>query len=179
MLSLQYRMHPDISRFPSTTFYQSQLCDGDGMALSTAQAWHKSSLFPPYAFFHVRDGKERANSHSYVNDIEVATAIALYERLVREFPMARNMLIGVLSPYKSQVALLRDQFRRRVPESALANIAFNTVDGFQGQEKDVIILSCVRGGAADKTVGFLADTRCVGLPAVMLDTRSSDYHAVA
>ncbi|GAA6017752.1 hypothetical protein JCM10207_000484 [Rhodosporidiobolus poonsookiae] len=160
LLSIQYRMHPNISTFPSTAFYQSRLTDGPDMDKKTLQPWHANALFPPYAFYHV-DGHEVAGRHhSWTNPTESATALAIYERLKREYASIDfDYRIGIVTPYKGQVQELRRTFRQKYGEEILSKISFNTVDGFQGQEKDIIILSCVRGGSADKGVGFLADTR--------------------
>ncbi|GAA5972915.1 hypothetical protein JCM11641_004002 [Rhodosporidiobolus odoratus] len=160
LLSIQYRMHPNISAFPSAAFYQSRLADGPSMDTKTIQPWHSNALFPPYAFYHV-DGREQAGRHhSWTNPTEAATALAIYERIRRDYPSIDfDYRIGIVTPYKGQVQTLRSTFRNRFGEEILTKISFNTVDGFQGQEKDIIILSCVRGGSADKGVGFLADTR--------------------
>ncbi|KAK4049281.1 hypothetical protein OIV83_004218 [Microbotryomycetes sp. JL201] len=161
LLSIQYRMHPNISAFPSAAFYDSRLKDGPDMARITAQPWHDNSLFPPYAFYHVADGKEiSGRHHSWSNPREAATALSLYERLLRDYPTIDfDYRLGIVTPYKGQVAELKRTFRRKFGDSITSLISFNTVDGFQGQEKDVIILSCVRGGSADSGVGFLKDTR--------------------
>ncbi|GAA5892669.1 hypothetical protein JCM6882_000552 [Rhodosporidiobolus microsporus] len=160
LLSIQYRMHPNISAFPSAAFYQSRLTDGPKMEDKTLQPWHANALFPPYCFYHV-DGHEQAGRHhSWTNPTEVATALAIYERIKREYASIDfDYRIGIVTPYKGQVQELRRTFKQRYGDEILTKIAFNTVDGFQGQEKDIIILSCVRGGSADKGVGFLADTR--------------------
>jgi len=67
--------------------------------------------------------------------------------------------IGLISPYKSQVRLLKDRFRDKLSQMGghLDYIEINTVDAFQGREKDIIIISCVRGGG--KEIGFLNDYR--------------------
>lgn len=61
--------------------------------------------------------------------------------------------------YRGQVNELQRTFERRFGNDIRGKIHFNTVDGFQGQEKDIIILSCVRAGPGLQTVGFLADVR--------------------
>lgn len=178
-------MHSHISAFPSTAFYHSRLIDGPDMDAKTLQPWHASSLFPPYAFMHVRNGSEvQGRHHSLTNPAEAATALAIYERLLRDYPSIDfDYRIGIVTPYKGQVGELKKVFRNRFGLEIMAKVSFNTVDvsligpsfrlmsiltdphlvsqGFQGQEKDIIILSCVRGGSADNSVGFLADTRCV------------------
>ncbi|GAA5844189.1 hypothetical protein JCM9279_001721 [Rhodotorula babjevae] len=160
LLSIQYRMHPNISAFPSAAFYQSRLTDGPDMDKKTLQPWHANALFPPYAFYHVQGQEQTGRYHSFTNPIEAATALAIYERLKRDYPSTDfDYRVGIVTPYKGQVGELKRQFRQRFGEDILTKISFNTVDGFQGQEKDIIILSCVRGGSTDKGVGFLADTR--------------------
>ena len=123
-------MHPNISAFPSAAFYDSRLQDGPNMDKKTAQPWHANQLFPPYTFFHVRDGREvSGRHHSWTNPREAATALSLYERLVRDFPAVDfDYRIGVVTPYKGQVRELKMTFRKRFGESILSKISFNTVD---------------------------------------------------
>ena len=58
--------------------------------------------------------------------------------------------------YKAQIVALRKSFGERFGNDIANKIDFNTVDGFQGQEKDIIILSCVRAGPGLTNVGFLS-----------------------
>lgn len=127
---IQYRMNPHISAFPSTAFYHSRLTDGPGMEAKTLQPWHANSLFPPYAFMHVRGGNEVAGRHhSLTNPQEAATALAIYERLLREYPAIDfDYRIGVVTPYKGQVGELKRQFRNRFGLDILSKVSFNTVD---------------------------------------------------
>ena len=67
--------------------------------------------------------------------------------------------IGIISPYQAQVYYLRQQLKKRsffAPYKSL--ITVNTVDGFQGQERDVIIISMVRANERGE-IGFLGDLR--------------------
>lgn len=66
--------------------------------------------------------------------------------------------IGIISPYRDQVRTIRSLILRNVGPSALKHIEVNTVDGFQGQEKEIIIFSCVRA-SSERSIGFLRDTR--------------------
>lgn len=160
MLNMQFRMHPAISRFPSKEFYKGKLLDGPHMAEITARPWH-SSLFPPYKFLDVSKGKHtRANdTKSLFNRQEAQIAFELFSNLIAYDPTLRADQIGIISPYKRQVKEIRNLFRRELGEIIAKQVDFNTIDGFQGQEKDVIILSCVRAQADAKGVGFLSDTR--------------------
>lgn len=73
--------------------------------------------------------------------------------------MPTLVTVGIISPYKEQVSRLRACFVAKYGSWILRTVDFNTIDGFQGQEKDVIILSCVRGSGGDGSVGFVGDVR--------------------
>ena len=148
-------MHPEISRLPSHIFYQGKLLDGPGMDIKTSQPWHTHAKFGTYRFFNVSRGLEEASGRSIKNITECQVAVALYSRLRQEFSSV-VLSVGVVSMYKAQVVELRRQFEQRFGRDIVEAVDFNTVDGFQGQEKDVIILSCVRAGPGLQTVGFLS-----------------------
>ncbi|KAF9123650.1 DEAD-box type RNA helicase [Mortierella sp. 14UC] len=160
LLSIQYRMHPDISAFPSREFYLSLLRDGPNMANKTKAEWHRNPVFSPYRFFDVYDGKEETGlAQSHLNVAEAKAAVALLEGLCNGNPTLNFFRrVGVISPYKQQVRTLKDFFQRAFDKTILEAVDFNTVDGFQGQEKDIIIFSCVRA-SANGSVGFLSDIR--------------------
>ncbi|KAK9245935.1 SEN1 N terminal-domain-containing protein [Lipomyces tetrasporus] len=169
LLSIQYRMHPQISQFPSAQFYDSLLIDGDGMDSRTEAEWHSAAdIFGPYRFFNVHSREQQSKTtHSYYNRAEALCAVALYRKLGDSFPqLDLEGRVGVVTPYKQQLHELRNTFRSGLGNAGMQGIDFNTIDGFQGQEKDIIILSCVRaqgagsaGNGAVKSVGFLADIR--------------------
>ncbi|KAK9495534.1 SEN1 N terminal-domain-containing protein [Lipomyces doorenjongii] len=168
LLSIQYRMHPQISQFPSAQFYDSRLIDGDGMEARTEAEWHSTAdIFGPYRFFNVHSREQQSKStHSYYNKMEALCAVALYRQLTESFPkLDLEGRVGIVTPYKQQLHELRNTFRSALGNTGMHGIDFNTIDGFQGQEKDIIILSCVRAQAAGgaggsvKGVGFLADIR--------------------
>lgn len=153
-------MHPDISQLPSRVFYKGLLKDGPKMAEKTARPWHESNLFGPYRFFSVLRGQESSgSSHSLMNQAEVQVAVALYARLLKEFSSVDfNFRVGIVSMYRAQILELRRSFESRFGSDVTNQVDFNTVDGFQGQEKDIIILSCVRAGPGLQNVGFLSGT---------------------
>ncbi|KAI0304428.1 SEN1 N terminal-domain-containing protein [Multifurca ochricompacta] len=161
LLSIQYRMHPDISQLPSRVFYGGLLKDGPGMTEKTARPWHASNMFGPYRFLNILRGRETPGpSHSLMNQAEVQVAVALYARLLNEFSSVDfNFRVGVVSMYRAQILELRRAFESRFGADVTSQVDFNTVDGFQGQEKDIIILSCVRAGPGLQNVGFLSDAR--------------------
>ncbi|KAG0258502.1 DEAD-box type RNA helicase [Mortierella polycephala] len=160
LLSIQYRMHPDISLFPSREFYKSLLKDGPEMALKTKAEWHRNPTTSPYRFFDIHEGREKIGlSHSQHNPTEAEAAVALLLGMCNSNPSLNFFRrVGVISPYKQQVRTLKDYFQRTFGREILEAVDFNTVDGFQGQEKDIIIFSCVRASHYG-SVGFLADIR--------------------
>nr|POE79379.1 helicase sen1 [Quercus suber] len=160
LLDTQYRMHPDISIFPSRTFYDGLLKDGEGMAGLREKPWHKSSLLAPYRFYDVQGQHQAApKGHSLINKAEISVAIALYERLGTDFKdYDFKGRIGIITPYKSQLKALKDSFSNRFGNTILDAVEFNTTDAFQGRESEVIIFSCVRASPAGG-IGFLQDIR--------------------
>ena len=84
LLDTQYRMHPDISLFPSKTFYDGKLLDGPEMASLRARPWHQSPLLCPYRFFDVQ-GAHESKGHSLINVAEINAALQLYKRLTSDY----------------------------------------------------------------------------------------------
>uniref|UniRef100_A0A060TAU8 ARAD1D26598p n=1 Tax=Blastobotrys adeninivorans TaxID=409370 RepID=A0A060TAU8_BLAAD len=162
MLNTQFRMHPAISQFPNREFYKGMLKDGPGMAKKTARAWHSKNLLGPYCFFDVHGTHQKSQqTNSLFNKSEAEIAADLFSQLSKTVNDSSSLLgnVAVISPYKRQVQELRRVFIRRFGELITKEVDFNSIDGFQGQEKDVIILSCVRAQEDAHGVGFLADTR--------------------
>lgn len=160
LLDTQYRMHPDISIFPSRTFYDGLLKDGDGMAALRQRPWHASSLLAPYRFFDVKGQHQAApKGHSLINIAEIDVAMALYTRVRTDFgSYDYTGRIGIITPYKSQLKALKDRFSSRFGNDIFDTVEFNTTDAFQGRESEIIIFSCVRASPAGG-IGFLQDIR--------------------
>ncbi|KAI9652901.1 MAG: DEAD-box type RNA helicase [Alyxoria varia] len=161
LLDTQYRMHPEISIFPSRAFYDSRLLDGENMAALRTRPWHAAELLGPFRFFDVQGQHKSAPSgHSLVNHAEVRVAIQLYERLISDFAsLSFENKVGIITPYKSQLKELREQFSRRFGRVVFESIEFNTTDAFQGRESEIIIFSCVRASPTGGSIGFLQDIR--------------------
>ncbi len=155
-------MHPEISTLPSKLFYDGRLKDGPDMAANRLMPWHSNTLFKPYRFFDVADGREETSrAFSQLNRAEVKVAITLYERLHQEFSSKLDLdrRIGIIAMYDAQKRELQREFAARFTNDILTRIDFGTVDGFQGQEKDIIIVSCVRAGPGVQKIGHLVDIR--------------------
>lgn len=159
LLSIQYRMHPDISRFPSAFFYESRLQDGLGIGTATRRDWHDAGEFRPYVFYDIRGREQTGPGHSLYNATEADAARALVDMLLTRYPRLNfGGRIGIISPYKKQVNEVKRRLRDRYGRDILNYLDVNSVDGFQGQEKDIIIFSCVRAGSV-RGIGFLKDLR--------------------
>lgn len=163
MLRTQYRMHEDIMRFPNEAFYNGQLkCGPKNARWSLSRELNDSVLeigraqldltLSPDVFVHVM-GRERpfGDGPSFQNAAEAECLMLCLRALTRAGVDPRE--IGVISPYKGQVSLIR----RLVQEFELP-VQVDTVDGFQGQEKAVILMSLVRSNDHGE-MGFLNDTR--------------------
>ena len=131
-LDTQYRMHPNIAKFPSERFYNGKLKSGVN-AESRRPIWSLTS--EPVVFISV-EGKERRSGTSYENEQE-AEMIESIIKLSIECANAtvKSKDIAVLSLYNGQVRRLRKSLR---------NIEVSSIDGFQGREAEVILVSTVR-----------------------------------
>lgn len=169
LLDTQYRMHPEISLFPNQYFYEGRLVDGPDMITANTRDWHSHPLLGPLRFFDIHGGREESRarksgleSRSKLNELEVQIAVNLVALLCQQTHQSMVGKIGLVTPYKDQRrALRRELVSRFGTSSVLASVEVSTVDGFQGQEREVIIFSCVRtsGPGTGRGLGFLNDTR--------------------
>ncbi|KAL3830454.1 hypothetical protein ACJIZ3_019256 [Penstemon smallii] len=161
LLSVQYRMHPHIRDFPSRYFYKGRLTDSESVANRPDEIYYKDPLLRPYIFYDVTYGREshRGNSVSYQNTQEAQFCVRLYEHLQKTLKSlgVGKLSVGIITPYKLQLKCLQREFKDILNSDEGKDIYINTVDAFQGQERDVIIMSCVR--ASGHGVGFVADIR--------------------
>lgn len=160
LLDMQYRMHPEISKFPSKEFYEGLLQDGADMGQLRLQPWHQSALLGPYRFFDVKGSQERGpKNQSLVNEEELKVAMQLYRRFRTDYSSVDlKGKIGIITPYKAQLFRLRQRFKEKYGEGITDEIEFNTTDAFQGRECEIIIFSCVRASPTGG-IGFMTDIR--------------------
>lgn len=154
MLSVQYRMHADINNLVSEIFYNNNLI-ADVSVQGRVLKNHTGEIT---SLIHV-DGKDRlqSDSKSYFNDIEANKVIIELFKFLKAGINAEQ--IGIISPYKAQVKLLKNILDKYIDEiQELKKLEIDTVDSFQGREKDLIILSLVRSNAENR-IGFLKDYR--------------------
>ena len=162
LLTTQYRMHQDIMRFSSEWFYGGRLQAAPEIA-------HRSVLELDSPLVWVDTAKlgyeEQTNplSQSRLNTSEGLLLVKTLRDYIRQMGTSRiineRVDFGIISPYNSQVQLLRKLIRQSsFLKPVQSQISVNTVDGFQGQERDVILISMVRGND-DGRIGFLNDLR--------------------
>ena len=168
MLSRQYRMHTHIMNFSNAQFYKGGLEADEKVAEWVLKKEH-FLLGLPLEFIDTAgcsyDEKFDVENISLSNPDEAGLLFRhltqVIENIVAEAPeiLEDDFRIGIISPYKSQVNLLKEQMANHpflLEYQKYINI--NTVDGFQGQERDVMYLSMVRSNDRNE-IGFLSDVR--------------------
>lgn len=156
LLTVQYRMHPNIRSFPSSAFYSNKLVDAHGLDESRSLLSHARWPFKPYMIFDVSGEEQQTASLSRYNEVEATFIVHLLIKYHSLFPTPPRQVrqIVVLSGYREQCALIG----KMLDDTRICGaVGVSTIDAFQGQESDIIVLSCVRTSASD--IGFLADLR--------------------
>jgi superfamily I DNA and/or RNA helicase len=147
LLTVQYRMHERIMEFPSRELYEGKLVAHESNRARIFQGLEPLVFWDTSGTGHTEEFAE--GSPSARNPGEAAL-VAQRARALLEAGLPPQEL-AVIAPYEAQVRLLRDL----IPERA---VEVDTVDGFQGREKEAVIVSLVRSNP-EGTVGFLADAR--------------------
>lgn len=162
LLNIQYRMNDAIMRFSSQWFYHNSL-------QSAPEVKYRGILDydTPIEWINTEtsNAEEEFVEYSYgrINKAEAELTLKHLETYLNKIGKQRileeRIDIGLISPYQAQVQYLRRQIKKRsffTPYRKL--ITIDTVDGFQGQERDIIVISLVRSN--DKgAIGFLNDLR--------------------
>ncbi|KAL6538038.1 hypothetical protein OROGR_012026 [Orobanche gracilis] len=104
-----------------------------------------------------------SESGYYVNVDEVEFVLAMFGKLVSSYPELKSSSgsssrLAIISTYAGQVKLFREKFRSTFGAEFAKVVDINTVDGFQGREKDLTIFSAVRANE-NKNIGFVSDFR--------------------
>ena len=170
LLKMQYRMNEEIMRFSSDWFYNNQVESAPDVKfrsildLDIPMTWVDTSqfVFPEDSGISFKE-EFVGESFGRINKAEAElTMLALqqyFEKIGKERILQERIDVGVISPYRAQVQYLRRQLKAREffkPYREL--ISVNTVDGFQGQERDIILISLVRANDEGQ-IGFLRDLR--------------------
>ncbi|KAI4312707.1 hypothetical protein MLD38_037507 [Melastoma candidum] len=160
LLNIQYRMHPSISRFPTSTFYQSQILDAPSVKESGYEKRYlKGPMFGPYSFIDIAYGGEELGKdrRSQRNYAEVNAVLAILHNLYKACEISGQQIsIGVITPYSGQVTLICEKIGKKYEKKSRFSVKVRTVDGFQGGEDDVIIVSTVRSNSGG-FIGFVKD----------------------
>ncbi|XP_021762238.1 uncharacterized protein LOC110727009 [Chenopodium quinoa] len=160
LLNIQYRMHPSISLFPNKEFYKSRIIDSPKVKeRSYFRSFLNEDMFGSYSFINVSRGKEDIEKgHSPRNMEEAVVVDRIVAKLFKGRDFTKQKLsVGVISPYKGQVCLIQEKIGKKYANYQ-ENFAVNvrSVDGFQGGEEDIIIISTVRSNRSG-SVGFLSN----------------------
>ncbi|MBO4431195.1 MAG: AAA family ATPase [Bacteroidaceae bacterium] len=178
LLKVQYRMNDAIMKFSSDWFYHGQV-------ESDASVQHRSVLDFEHPIQWI-DGNEMlqqvneelkeeeklnidfteqfiGENHGRINKAEAELVLSTLNNYIskigKERFLSERLDVGIISPYKVQTQYLRQQIRKREEFRPFRQvISVNTVDGFQGQERDIIIISLVRSNDNGQ-IGFLSDLR--------------------
>ncbi|KAM7143843.1 putative helicase senataxin isoform 3-T3 [Macrochelys suwanniensis] len=147
-LTVQYRMHPDICLFPSNYIY--------GRTLKTDRATEENRcssdwLFQPYLVFDVADGHEKRNNDSFANPQEVKLVMEIMKLIKEKKSDIGFRHIGIITPYSAQKKIIQQELDREFGRSRVGEV--DTVDGFQGRQKDCIIVTCVRANSTQGSIG--------------------------
>lgn len=177
-------MHPSISLFPNKEFYENRIIDAPKVEeISYSRSFLKGAMYGSYSFINVSRGKEDFEKGHSPRNIEEAVvvdhivaklfkgkSIIVFVQSSHTFSNFVNLLenagldfkkqkltVGVISPYKGQVCLIQEKIGNKYANYK-ENFAVNvrSVDGFQGGEEDVIIISTVRCNG-NGSVGFLSN----------------------
>lgn len=162
MLTVQYRMHESIMRFSSDYFYEGKLIAHESVIKSLLRHDQAPVEFIDIAGCGYNEAQD-PETLSRFNKEEAQLLIQLVEKLVEELDtnvwIDEQITLGIITPYRAQV----DYLQKLAEQSAILGlvnpfITINTVDAFQGQERDIIAISFVRSNDKGE-VGFLGDIR--------------------
>ncbi|KUL91924.1 hypothetical protein ZTR_01435 [Talaromyces verruculosus] len=169
MLTTQYRMHEKIMQFPSNELYEGKLIAADSVKVRLLKdlpygVEETDDTKEPLVFIDTQGGDfpEKAEdedstikggllSESKSNEMEARIAIRHVEGLINAGVRPED--IAVVTPYNAQVALIAQSLKEKYP-----GIEIGSVDGFQGREKEAIVVSLVRSNEKHE-VGFLGEKR--------------------
>lgn len=158
-LSTQYRMHPAIGDLISFLFYDSKVQNGVKASERTtnlpmlnnrAITWLTTSNAGS-----VRFEQSVGHQRGYINHLEVTVIQSCLQRLNQEISaQGEKYSIGIITPYRAQLELIRNRLKQ-IPLSHI-EVDINTVDAFQGSQRDIIIYSTVRS-SNQRRIGFLKE----------------------
>lgn len=172
LLTIQYRMHDAIMEFSNRWFYGGKMNSSKEVKnhsildFDTPIEWVDTSSLPDTELFIEEENAFHelvTGNKGKVNKDEALLTISTLKEYIEKIGLNRvreeNLDIGIISPYRAQAQYLR-KLIKQTPffKPIRRHISVNTVDGFQGQERDIIMISMVRSNEAGN-IGFLRDLR--------------------
>lgn len=161
LLKVQYRMNDKIMRFSSKKFYNSELISASNVEnhllkdILTINKKYDILRFTRNPLVEIDlpgNNSEEKHGLSYANQVEAGVVARLIKYLITTLQVkVKN--IGVITPYASQVRLIKSKI---VPHNE--DLQISSVDGFQGREKEIIIVSMVRSNE-NHNIGFVKDEK--------------------
>ena len=162
LLKMQYRMNEQIMRFSSDWFYHGEVETASEIKyrgildLDTPMTWVDTSEMDSKEEF-VGESFGRINKNEAT--LTLQTLSDYFEKIGKQRILDERVDVGIISPYRAQVQYMRKLVRMKESFKPFRRlISVNTVDGFQGQERDIIIISLVRANDEGQ-IGFLRDLR--------------------
>lgn len=160
LLQEQYRMHRDIMRFLSKEFYNDQLIAHPSVAQHVLFAGDESFLFIDTAGC----GYDEKQEGTGLSNPEEASFLLKHlggyvQQLNEHYAVTAFPVIAVIAPYRHQVELLKAYVASHPGlQQVSSSVSVNTIDSFQGQERDVVYISLTRSNA-ESVIGFLGEVR--------------------
>ena len=153
MLSTQYRMHPEIMQFSSDHFYKSELKTAEDVLLRERDTPEGHFLFIDTAGTGFIEKVKKQTLSTY-NEEEAGLLVKHLSENIKA-----DQSIGIIAPYKAQVEVIRELIKDNPAfDEVRDDISINSVDAFQGQERDVIYISLTRSNDKNE-IGFLKEYR--------------------
>ena len=178
LLKMQYRMNEEIMRFSSDWFYGNQVESAPEVKyrsildLDIPMTWVDTSqlMEPEEDKGKIEEDRGRLFKEEFVGEsfgrinkaeaeLTLLTLESYFKKIGKERILEERLDVGIISPYRVQVQYLRRQLKKKEWAKPYRHlITVNTVDGFQGQERDIILISLVRANDEGQ-IGFLRDLR--------------------
>ncbi|MBQ3731728.1 MAG: AAA family ATPase [Muribaculaceae bacterium] len=170
LLEVQYRMNDEIMQFSSDYFYHGKMRSAPEVAHRVIHEGDAPILWFDTSAINLGEDEQDnfreqfiGETFGRVNKGEAGLTLSLlqiyFQRVGKQYILDNRIDVGIISPYRAQVQYIKRLIRKRVFFKPFRHlITVNTVDGFQGQERDVILISLVRANDAGQ-IGFLRDLR--------------------
>lgn len=153
MLKTQYRMHREIQTWSSHKFYKGELTPHSSVAdhdfFIGNPAFYTDKNVAPKKFRSPDSGKTSTSEADFITN--------KIEQLIKYNVELKN--IGVICPYRSQAGIVNASLQIRLGIQLASQILIDTVERFQGQEKEAIFLSFGSSGSTQEELRFLSDPK--------------------